>query len=323
MNENININSATIGGNTTINNEGVTTNNITTNTIKVGDIVINDNGINAGGNQITNVAAGKEDTDAVNVSQLNKEENARKDADNIINNRIDKIGGRINKVGAGAAALAALHPMEFDPDDKLSFAAGFGHYKGENATALGAYYRPDEKVMFSLGGTIGNGQEMVNVGASFSLDRTPNKTNTKTAMAKEIVELRERLAQMEEYMMKNQGFKPVSGEMKLFPDVPENHWAYEYISKLYADGVIQGYPDGNFAGDRMMTRYEFAAMLYKAMQAGANLDSKILGEFEPELCRVRVDRISGADNDYRKVERVRVNTGVGKDKYGNKIVVNK
>ena len=237
-----------------------------------------------------------------------------------ITNNINKLDTRLNKVGAGAAALAALHPMEFDPDDKLSFAVGAGHYKGKTATALGAFYRPDEKVMLSVGGTIGNGEDMVNMGVSFSLDRTPRRTNTKTAMAKEIVELRERLAQMEQFMMQKQNFAPAAGEMKLFPDVPENHWAYEYIKGLQAQGIIEGYPDGNYAGDRMMTRYEFAAMLYKAMQRGANLDSKILGEFENELCRVRVDRISGADNDYRKIERVRVNTGAGKDKYGNKIV---
>ncbi len=211
-----------------------------------------------------------------------------------------------------------MHPLEFDPDDKLSFSAGYGNYKGENAAAIGAFYRPDEKVMFSVGGTVGNDDNMVNAGVTFSLDRTPRRTNTKTAMAKEILDLR---AQVNELTAVVNQMGVANGtieadKLRIFPDVAENHWAYEYIDGLAKRGIIEGYPNGLFQGDRMMSRYEFAAMLYRAMQNGAMLESKIINEFAPELGRIRVDRISGGDNDKRKVERVRTN-GNEKDAAGN------
>ena len=263
--------------------------------------------------QITNVAAGSEDTDAVNVAQLHQ---AKAD----INNRINQLGNRVNKVGAGAAALAALHPMDFDPDDKLTFSAGYGNYGGENAVAIGAYYRPDEKVMFSVGGTVGNGENMVNAGISFALDRTNHVSNSRTAMAREILDLRAEVAELKAMVAKGGLGSIAEDKMKIFPDVAENHWAYEYIGKMAAAGIIEGYPDGNFGGDRMMSRYEFAAMLYRAMQQGVQLDSKIINEFAPEMGRIRVDRISGEDGDRDKIERVRVNAVKGeRDHYGNKI----
>ena len=164
--------------------------NITVDSVKVGDkTYISDKGLNANDQKVTNVAAGElsaTSKDAVNGSQLyatNQEV-----ANNT--NRINQLGSRVNKVGAGAAALAALHPMDFDPDDKLTFSAGYGNYAGENAAAIGAYYRPDEKVMFSVGGTVGNGENMVNAGVSFSLDRTNHVSNSRTAMAREILDLR-------------------------------------------------------------------------------------------------------------------------------------
>lgn len=229
----------------------------------------------------------------------------------------------MDKVGAGAAALAALHPLDFDPDDKLTFSAGMGNYRGENAAAIGAFYRPDEKTMLSVGGTVGNGENMVNVGLSFALDRTNRVTNSRTAMAKEIVELRAQVAELSALVGKMAAQNGMTNEMKLFPDVAENHWAYEYVGKLAAAGIIEGYPDGNFGGDRMMSRYEFAAMLYRAMQNGAMLDSKIIKEFEPELGRIRVDRIHGEDSDRHKVERVRVNGQKGRDVYGSVLPVEK
>lgn len=285
--------------------------------------------VSVGGNgvtrQITNVAAGTEDTDAVNVAQL-KNTNQRIDGveNQVISNsnRINQLGNRVNKVGAGAAALAALHPMDFDPDDKLTFSAGYGNYGGENAAAIGAYYRPDEKVMFSVGGTVGNGENMVNAGVSFALDRTNHVSNSRTALAREVIDLRGQLAVMGAKMAKMEKAFGMLDETKtkLFPDVPANHWAYEYIAKLAGNGYIEGYPDGNFGGDRLMTRYEFAAMLYRAIENGAALEEKIIKEFEPELGRIRVDRISGEDGDRDKIERVRVNDTKGeRDHYGNKL----
>lgn len=285
--------------------------------------------VSVGGNgvtrQITNVAAGTEDTDAVNVAQL-KNTNQRIDGveNQVISNsnRINQLGNRVNKVGAGAAALAALHPMDFDPDDKLTFSAGYGNYAGENAAAIGAYYRPDEKVMFSVGGTVGNGENMVNAGVSFALDRTNHVSNSRTALAREVIDLRGQLAVMGAKMAKMEKAFGMLEETKtkLFPDVPANHWAYEYIAKLAGNGYIEGYPDGNFGGDRLMTRYEFAAMLYRAIENGAALEEKIIKEFEPELGRIRVDRISGEDGDRDKIERVRVNDTKGeRDHYGNKL----
>lgn len=234
--------------------------------------------------------------------------------------RITQLGTRVDKAGAGAAALAALHPMDFDPDDKLSFAAGVGNYNGQSAAALGMFFRPDEKVMFSVGGTMGNGENMVNAGISFALDRTNHISNSRTALAREVIDLRAQVAEMKA-ILANRGLSSIDEDkLKLFPDIPENHWAYEYVDKLAAAGIIEGYPDGNFNGDRMMSRYEFAAMLYHAMQNGAQLDSKIINEFMPEMGRIRVDRISGNDGDRHKIERVRVNGPRNeRDHYGSKL----
>ena len=256
-----------------------------------------------------------------------KEQNDRDHAEfrehfNELDHRVDNLASRVDKVGAGAAALAALHPMDFDPDDKLTFAAGYGNYKGKNAAAVGAFYRPDEKVMLSVGGTFGNGENMVNAGISFSLDRTARVSNSRTAMAKEIVDLRANVANLTALvgqLTAGMGGTIEMDRMKLFPDVPENHWAYEYIGRLAAAGIIEGYPDGMFNGNRMMSRYEFAAMLYRALEKGVKLDHKLVREFEPEMGRIHVARISGADGDRGKIERVRVYGGDNRDHYGSKL----
>lgn len=342
-------NSVTTGdGDTVMNNYGLKVGDkvsVTATAVKVGDTTITDkgleikdgpsvtkDGINAGNKKVTGVADGdvKENSkDAINGGQLHQ---VKADINNRINgvenqvisnsNRINQLGSRVNKVGAGAAALAALHPMDFDPDDKLTFSAGYGNYAGENAAAIGAYYRPDEKVMFSVGGTVGNGENMVNAGISFALDRTNHVSNSRTALAREVIDLRGQLAVMGAKMAKMEKALGMLDETKtkLFPDIPANHWAYEYIAKLAGNGYIEGYPDGNFGGDRLMTRYEFAAMLYRAIEKGAALEEKIIKEFEPELGRIRVDRISGEDGDRDKIERVRVNDTKGeRDHYGNKL----
>ena len=314
---------AVTAGKTSISDEGV----------KVGDkTYISDKGLNANGQNITDVANGKvekDSKDAINGGQLfDTETKINNRIDGVENqvisnsNRIGQLSSRVNKVGAGAAALAALHPMDFDPDDKLTFSAGYGNYAGQNAAAIGAYYRPDEKVMFSVAGTVGNGENMVNAGISFSLDRTNHVSNSRTALAREVIDLRGQLAEMGAKMAKMEKAFGMLDESKtkLFPDIPANHWAYEYIAKLAGNGYVEGYPDGSFGGDRLMTRYEFAAMLYRAIENGAALEEKIIKEFEPELGRIRVDRISGEDGARNKIERVRVNDTKGeRDHYGNKL----
>jgi len=239
-----------------------------------------------------------------------------------VTNKVGELGTRVNRVGAGAAALAALHPLDFDPDDKWDFAAGYGNYKDAHAVSVGAFYRPNEDTMFSVGGSFGAGENLVNAGVSVKLGQGNHVSTSKVAMAKEIVDLRDenkdlkkRLDTMEQKMNSILGILDM-GKKKDFPDVPENHWAYEYVATLAGNGIIEGYPDGEFKGDRSMTRYEFAAMFYRALKNGAPVDDNMdraMNEFEPELRqirldRIRVDRISGKDNERNKVERVRVNS---------------
>ena len=252
--------------------------------------------------KVSGVAAGEisaTSTDAVNGSQLfaTKQQVAQS---------ISKLGNRINKVGAGAAALAALHPLDFDPDDKWDFAAGYGNYNGENAAAIGAYYRPNEDTMFSVGGSFGNGENMVNAGISLKLGQGNHVSTSKVAMAKEIKDLRKELEGLKSALLDaNAGKKLDTSKLQLFPDVPKNHWAYEYVSTLKGNGALTGYPDGEFKGDRPMTRYEFATMLYKAMLEGATLSDKILKEFAPELERFTVDTVHQDKDGKPTVERVR------------------
>ena len=282
---------AVTAGKTSISDEGV----------KVGGkTYISDKGLNANDQKVTNVAAGElsaTSKDAVNGSQLYETNQAiANNATNIssLSHSISNLDNRVNKVGAGAAALAALHPLDFDPDAKWDFAAGYGNYRGANAAAVGAYYRPNEDTMFSVGGTFGNGENMVNAGVSFKLGSGSSHVSTsRVAMAKEIKELRGELEAMKSAMLDaNAGKKIDTSKLQLFPDVPQNHWAYEYVAQLAGNGMIEGYPDGNFAGDRPMTRYEFAAILYRAMTKGAVLSDKILSEFSHELEYFTVDTIA-------------------------------
>ena len=304
-------------GDTVMNNNGITiSNGAAGNTVS-----LTKNGLDNGGNKITNVAAGDisaNSTDAVNGGQLWKTNQTI----NNIGGAVNELGDRMDRVGAGAAALAALHPLDFDPDDKWDVAAGYGNYKDAHAVAVGAFYRPNEDTMFSVGGSFGGGENMVNAGVSVKLGQGNHVSTSKVAMAKEIVDLRDenkdlkkRLDTMEQKMNSILGILDM-GKKKDFPDVPENHWAYEYVATLAGNGILEGYPDGMFSGDRTMTRYEFAAMFYRALKNGAPVDDNMdraMNEFEPELRqirldRIRVDRISGKDNDRNKVERVRVNS---------------
>ena len=291
-----------VGNNVTINKDGLT--------IKEGPSVTT-KGIDAGGKTITNVADGKADTDAVNVRQLNAIANAGNQNLAILGGKVSELDGRVNRVGAGAAALAALHPLDFDPDDKWDFAAGYGNYSGANAVAIGAYYRPNEDTMFSVGGSFGGGENMVNAGVSVKLGQGNNVSTSRVAMAKDMLDMQQRMAEMEAQMAKLQGFigalTGADAQAAMFPDVPENHWAYEYVNGLREQGIVEGYPDGTFGGDRSMTRYEIAAVLYRALSKGVSLDARAVKEFAPELARIRVDVVSKDKEGQPVIERVRVN----------------
>ena len=312
------LNSVTTG-NTTINNNGLT--------VKGDDnhdaITIQQGNINMGGNKIEGVAPGKiapDSTDAVNGSQLY----ATNQNISNLGGEVNKLGTRVNRVGANAAALAALHPLDFDPDDKWDFAAGYGNYKNANAAAIGAYYRPNEDTMFSVGGSFGGGENMVNAGISVKLGQGNHVSTSRVAMAKEIKDLRKDVADLKAVVNQQSALidkltgvnaGQLSGSDDLFPDVPANHWAYEYVTKLRQAGILTGYPDGNFAGDRMMPRYEFAAIVYRAIMAGAaanpNLNrdgtlDRLAKEFSGEMKYIRIDTIRKDRNGKPTIQRVRV-----------------
>ena len=304
-------------GNTTINNSGMTVKGDD----KHKDITVQQGNVNMGGNKIEGVAPGKvtpDSTEAVNGSQLAQ----RDQATGKLGGEVSSLDRRVDRVGAGAAALAALHPQDFDPDDKWDFAVGYGNYRGANAAAVGAFYRPNEDTTLSVGGTVGGGENMVNAGISFKFGQGNHVTNSRVAMAKEILALKDYVQKQDEKIEKLEALVGQQGTAAapkrrsiLFPDVPENHWAYVYVKKLADRGLLEGYPDGEFKGDRTITRYEFAAIFSRALENGASVDNdmeRMSEEFEPEirelsLNRFRVDRVEGKDNDRHKIERVRVN----------------
>ena len=295
-------------GDTTINNSGLT--------VKGDDnhkaITIHQDNVNMGGNKVSGVADGKvskNSTDAVNGSQLWQ----RDQAINGLSGSVNKLGNRINRVGAGAAALAALHPLDFDPDDKWDFAAGYGNYRGANAAAIGAYYRPNEDTMFSVGGSFGGGENMVNAGVSIKLGQGNHVSTSRVAMAKEMKAMRQHMAEQDALIAKLQSMHGMAvdpAKSVLFPDVAENHWAYQYVTTLAKKGILEGYPDGEFKGDRMMTRYEFAAIVYRIVESGVGSTdpelSKLVKEFSPELQYIRIDTIQKDRNGKPTIERVRV-----------------
>lgn len=346
------------------------------------DIRFSTDGINAGNQIINGVKAGVADTDAVNVSQLNKLEKsitpkidalnttsnnhevritdlegksdkvAKQVAQNTndiksLDNKIDNVGSnvlgqsksytdtQVSKVGANAAALSALHPLDFNPDDKWQFSAGYGNYKGSNAAAVGAFYQPNENVLLSVGTTFGNGDNMINAGATVRFgSHSKMTTNKQVAVAKEVQDLKLQLATISQKydnlvnaLKSSSNVKPEEFTLK---DVPQDHWAYEFVHQLVLDGVITGYPDDTFKGDHAISRYELATMLYKAINNGAVINAdmiRAIDEFKPELdnvvqvMRYKVDRVHGKENDKNKVDRVRVNSTKTKttyrDSYGN------
>lgn len=339
--------------------------------VSVGDV---DNGVTR---QITSVAAGSKDTDAVNVAQLKQLQNQvnsvgsttvstgnhikvdamtngnvkdykvsladditnqinnnttnitniqgdvnniKQDVTNIQNNitnigqNVSRFDRKINRGVAGAAALAALHPLDFDPDAKWDFAAGYGHFHDGNAAALGAFYRPNEDVQLSIGSTLGNGETIVNAGLSVKVGAHSNVSRSRVAVGKEVLELKKTVAVQNAQIQKLTaiinslaGMNMKADRTTLFPDVPSNHWVYDAVYALSERGLVEGYPDGTFGGDRMMTRYEFAQIVYRAIQNGVSVDERLVTEFGPEMALFRVDTVAKDANGQPIIERVRVN----------------
>jgi len=290
----------------------------TASAVSVGDVA---NGVTR---QITSVAAGTNDTDAVNVAQLKRLHdmisvntyntvNVQGDVTNLKKD-VSRLDKRVNKAVAGSAALAALHPLDFDPDAKWDFAAGYGHYHNGNAAALGAFYRPNEDVQLSVGSTVGNGETVVNAGLSVKVGAHSNVSRSRVAIGKEVLELKKTVALQNAQIQKLTALlNDVAGtHMKadrttLFPDVASNHWAYEAVSDLSRRGLVEGYPDGTFGGDRLLTRYEFAEIVYRALQNGVQVDEQLVTEFSPEMALFRVDTVAKNSQGQPTIERVRVN----------------
>ena len=300
----------TLGGKLTVDGEATFNDNVS---IK-GDLNMNNN-------KITGVAAGDVNatsTDAVNGSQLyGVQQDVEANAKNIstLGGAVNKLGNRIDEVGAGAAALAALHPLDFDPDNKWDFSAGYGNYRGESAVAFGAFYRPNEDTMFSVGGTVGNDDNMVNAGVSLKIGSgSSGVTTSRVAMAKEIKAMRDVVAKQDAQIQKLTamvnalvGIQSEPDTTTMFPDVPENHWAYEAVAAMARSGLVKGYPDGEFKGDRTMTRYEFAQIIQNAIQAGAEVDSRLVEEFKPELEYFHIATVAKDKDGNPTIERVRAN----------------
>lgn len=290
----------------------------TASAVSVGDVA---NGVTR---QITSVAAGTNDTDAVNVAQLKRLHdmisvnayntvNVQGDVTNLKKD-VSRLDKRVNKAVAGSAALAALHPLDFDPDAKWDFAAGYGHYHNGNAAALGAFYRPNEDVQLSVGSTVGNGETVVNAGLSVKVGAHSNVSRSRVAIGKEVLELKKTVALQNAQIQKLTALlNDVAGtHMKadrttLFPDVASNHWAYEAVSDLSRRGLVEGYPDGTFGGDRLLTRYEFAQIVYRALQNGVQVNEQLVTEFSPEMALFRVDTVAKNHQGQPTIERVRVN----------------
>ncbi len=252
-------------------------------------------------------------TEGININSTAIAQN-RQDINNL-NHRVDNLDSRIDKVGAGAAALAALHPLDFDPDAKWDFAAGYGNYNGENAVAVGTFYRPNEDTMFSVGGTFGNGENMINAGVSLKIGAgSSHVTTSRVAMAKEIKSMRDVVAKQDAQIQKLTamvnalvGVQTETDTTTMFPDVPENHWAYEAVEAMAKSGLVKGYPDGEFKGDRNMTRYEFAQIVYNAIQAGAEVEARLVEEFKPELEYFHIATVAKDKDGNPTIERVRAN----------------
>lgn len=358
-------------GDTVVNKDGVKVGDksaLTGDSLKVnGKTYVDDKGVNANGQVIRNVGEGKEDGDAVNVKQVN--DLAARQGETIEQNTahinqlgqaVNKLGNRLNRVGAGAAALAALHPGTYDPNDKWDFSAGVGHYHDANAVAIGAYYHPNDTTILSIGGSMGGGENMVNAGITWKMGRsgreqaaqpvvvrkaeaapvvqqaapvrpapvvtpapvttpTPVKsvtstmpvhavpavttpmTQTTTGDTAALAQILARQTAILEKLAQNQAQAAPSAAVAhgddIFPDVPDNHWAYAYVAKLEKAGALKGFKRPAVLKSPMMTRDDFASVLYTAMANGATTNPALNGddslnrlaqEFKAELKNVKV-----------------------------------
>lgn len=245
-----------------------------------------------------------------NTTNISKNTNDIKN----IKGDLSKMDKRVNKSVAGAAALAALHPLDFDPDAKWDFAAGYGHYRSGDAAAIGAFYRPNEDVQLSVGSTVGSDETVFNAGLSVKVGAHSGVSRSRVAIGKEVLALKKTVAEQNAQIQKLTallngvaGTKMKADHTTLFPDIPTNHWAYEAVSDLSRRGLVEGYPDGTFGGDRMLTRYEFAQIVYRAIQDGVTVNDRLVTEFSPEMALFRVDTVAKNAKGEPTIERVRVN----------------
>ena len=267
-------------------------------------------------NNTTNIAKNTEDIKNIkgdvtdiqnNITNINNNMNSFK-------GDLSKMDKRIDKSVAGAAALAALHPLDFDPDAKWDFAAGYGHYRSGDAAAIGAFYRPNEDVQLSIGSTVGGDETVFNAGLSVKVGAHNGVSRSRVAIGKEVLALKKTVAEQNAQIQKLTallngvaGTKMKADHTTLFPDVAANHWAYEAVSDLSHRGLVEGYPDGTFGGDRLLTRYEFAQIVYRAIQDGVTVDDRLVTEFSPEMALFRVDTVAKNAQGEPTIERVRVN----------------
>lgn len=246
---------------------------------------------------------------------------------NAINGLSDKVAKnhKISERGiAGTAALAALHPLDFDPDHKLDVMAGYGHFHGSNSVALGAAYRPNEDLMFTVGSTVGNGDTVVNAGVSYKVGAKSGVSRSKVAVAKDVADMKREMEAMKAQNAKITailnavlGADLPQDQNTVFPDVPENHWAFEAVDDLAKRGLIIGYEDGMFKGDRVLTRYEFAEVVHRAIQRAkeinAPIDGRLVDEFKPELLRFEVEQ----NGKLERVHALKSNKDIKRDSYGS------
>ena len=274
-------------------------------------------------NNTTNIAKNADDIKNLKGNVTNVQNDVADIQNNItnINNNMNSFRGdlskmdkRIDKSVAGAAALAALHPLDFDPDAKWDFAAGYGHYRSGDAAAIGAFYRPNEDVQLSIGSTVGSDETVFNAGLSVKVGAHSGVSRSRVAIGKEVLALKKTVAEQNAQIQKLTallngvaGTNMKADHTTLFPDVAVNHWAYEAVSDLSRRGLVEGYPDGTFGGDRLLTRYEFAQIVYRAIQDGVTVDDRLVTEFSPEMALFRVDTVAKNAKGEPTIERVRVN----------------
>ncbi len=267
-------------------------------------------------NNTTNIAKNTEDIKNIkgNVTDIQNNITNINNNMNSFKGDLSKMDKRIDKSVAGAAALAALHPLDFDPDAKWDFAAGYGHYRSGDAAAIGAFYRPNEDVQLSVGSTVGGDETVFNAGLSVKVGAHSGVSRSRVAIGKEVLALKKTVAEQNAQIQKLTallngvaGTKMKADHTTLFPDVAANHWAYEAVSDLSRRGLVEGYPDGTFGGDRLLTRYEFAQIVYRAIQDGVTVDDRLVTEFSPEMALFRVDTVAKNAQGEPTIERVRVN----------------